>query len=84
MLDCTPVTQDHADAALTSLAARLPSTRFVYAEPSEICGLVRVVMASGSDALLTPDGVWLILGAGLNLDTGKFAGHVQQTGATKK
>lgn len=66
---CQPLTDLQAQLAFLRLKARLPSTAFTEARPSEICGLVWVKMARGSVAYTDATGRYLLLA--LALDTHK-------------
>lgn len=59
--ECNYLTATQARVALARIQARLPSTRFVIAKPSEICGMVRLEMESGKVAYTDVTGRYLLL-----------------------
>jgi hypothetical protein len=71
--ECHYVSKAEAQVALSRLRARLPSTSFVDASPSEICGLVRIQMASGKVVYTEPTGRYLLLTFALDTERGSPA-----------
>lgn len=76
--ECVYLTQTQAQVALTRLQAQLPSTSFTHAAPSEICGLVKVEMASGSTVYTDPTGRYLLLTFAFDTHQGSPADVSQQ------
>lgn len=59
--ECSYLTHSQAQYALRQLQQNLPGTTFVAAGPSEICGLVKVEMESGTVVYTEPTGRYLML-----------------------
>jgi hypothetical protein len=74
--ECNYLTATQAKVALARIQRRLPSTPFVSAIPSEICGMVRLTMASGRAAYTDVTGRYLLLA--FALDTAKGSPADQQ------
>lgn len=68
--ECRYLTQDEAQVALSRLRSSLLSTNFDNARPSEICGLVRVQLASGKVVYTDPTGRYLLLTFALDTHKG--------------
>ncbi|KVP16787.1 disulfide isomerase DsbC N-terminal domain-containing protein [Burkholderia ubonensis] len=71
--ECRYLTNTEAQVALQRLRARLPSTAFESARPSEICGLVRLQLASGKVVYTEPTGRYLMLTFALDTHRGSPA-----------
>lgn len=71
--ECRYLTPGEAQVALQRLRRQLPSTPFEQAQPSEICGLVRVQMASGKTVYTDPTGRYLLLTFALDTHRGSPA-----------
>lgn len=71
--ECRYVTSSEAQAALARLRRQLPSTSFDNARPSEICGMVRVELASGKVIYTEPTGRYLLLAFALDTHRGSPA-----------
>lgn len=71
--ECNYLSNAQAQAAFTRLKAMLPSTAFDNARPSEICGLVRVQLASGTVVYTEPTGRYLLLTFALDTHKGSPA-----------
>jgi len=71
--ECQYLTQNQAQTALNLLKAKLPSTPFESAQPSEICGLVRVQLQSGKVAYTEPTGRYLLLAFAFDTERGEPA-----------
>ncbi len=71
--ECRYLTQEDAQIALSRLRSRLLSTSFDNAKPSEICGLVRVQLASGKVVYTDPTGRYLLLTFALDTHNGSPA-----------
>ncbi|KVP65546.1 hypothetical protein WJ96_04040 [Burkholderia ubonensis] len=71
--ECRYITNSEAQVALQRLRQRLPSTAFDNARPSEICGLVRLQMASGKVVYTEPTGRYLMLTFALDTHRGSPA-----------
>lgn len=76
--ECRYLTNSEAQVALTRLRQRLPSTQFDNARPSEICGLVRVQLASGKVVYTEPTGRYLLLTFALDTHRGSPADTTDQ------
>lgn len=74
---CHYLSQQEAQAAFERLRQRLPSTHFVGARPSEVCGLVRVQMALGSVAYTDATGRYFLLALALDTHRGSPADNDQ-------
>lgn len=59
--ECRYLTNTQAQVAFQRLKARLPGTSFDSASPSEVCGLVKVQMSSGTVVYTDPTGRFLLL-----------------------
>lgn len=70
---CHLLSQAEADMAFTRLRRSLPSTAFDNAKPSQICGLVRVQMASGKVVYTDTSGRYLLLTFALDTHRGSPA-----------
>ena len=78
---CHLLSQDEADMAFARLRRSLPSTAFDNASPSQICGLVRVRMASGKVVYTDTSGRYLLLTFALDTHRGSPADnseHLEQ------
>jgi len=71
--ECRYITNAEAQVALQRLRQRLPSTSFESAKPSEICGLVRLQLASGKVVYTEPTGRYLMLTFALDTHRGSPA-----------
>ncbi len=71
--ECRYLTKSEAQVALQRLRQRLPSTPFDTASPSEICGLVRIQLASGKVVYTDPTGRYLLLTFALDTHRGSPA-----------
>lgn len=71
--ECRYLTNSEAQVALQRLRQRLPSTSFDSARPSEICGLVRLQLASGKVVYTEPTGRFLLLTFALDTHRGSPA-----------
>lgn len=71
--ECRYLTNSEAQIALGRLRQRLPSTSFESARPSEICGLVRLQLASGKVVYTEPTGRYLMLTFALDTHRGSPA-----------
>lgn len=71
--ECRYLTQAEAQVALGRLSRQLPSTRFEHAQPSEVCGLVRLQLASGKTVYTDPTGRYLLLAFALDTHRGSPA-----------
>lgn len=71
--ECRFLTNSEAQVALQRLRHRLPSTAFENARPSEICGLVRIQLASGKVVYTEPTGRYLMLTFALDTHRGSPA-----------
>ncbi len=76
--ECRYLTNSEAQVALQRLRQRLPSTQFDNAKPSEICGLVRVQLASGKVVYTEPTGRYLMLTFALDTHKGSPADNEEQ------
>ncbi len=76
--ECRYLTNSEAQVALQRLRQRLPSTQFDNAKPSEICGLVRVQLASGKVVYTEPTGRYLMLMFALDTHKGSPADNGEQ------
>lgn len=75
---CHLLTQQEADMAFERLRRSLPSTAFDNAKPSQICGLVRVQMASGKVVYTDTTGRFLLLTFALDTHRGSPADNNEQ------
>ncbi|RQR65284.1 hypothetical protein DIE18_02030 [Burkholderia sp. Bp9125] len=75
---CRYLSNSEAQAAFERLRASLPSTQFDGAQPSEICGLVRVQLANGSAAYTDATGRYFLLAFALDTHRGSPADNSQQ------
>ena len=71
--ECRYLTNSEAQVALQRLRQRLPSTSFDSAKPSEICGLVRLQLASGKVVYTEPTGRYLMLAFAMDTHRGSPA-----------
>lgn len=71
--ECRYVTSSEAREALARLRRQLPSTSFDNARPSEICGLIRIELASGKVVYTEPTGRYLMLAFALDTHRGSPA-----------
>lgn len=71
--ECHYLNASEAQLAFSRLKQRLPGTPFVEASPSEICGLVRVKMASGKSAYTDATGRYFLLTFALDTHKGSPA-----------
>lgn len=76
--ECRYLTHNEAQVALQRLRRQLPSTPFDQAQPSEICGLVRVQLASGKTVYTDPTGRYLLLTFALDTHRGSPADTSEQ------
>lgn len=75
---CHLLTQAEANMAFDRLRRSLPSTAFDNAKPSQICGLVRVQMASGKVVYTDTTGRYLLLTFALDTHRGSPADNSQE------
>jgi hypothetical protein len=68
--ECRYLSNSEAQVALQRLRQQLPSTAFDNARPSEICGLVRIQLASGKVVYTEPTGRFLLLTFALDTHRG--------------
>lgn len=71
--ECRVLSYSEAQAAYQRLRQRLPSTEFTGAQPSEVCGLVRVQLARGAVAYTDATGRYLLLALALDTHRGSPA-----------
>ena len=71
--ECRYLTSSEAQVALERLRQRLPSTTFDNARPSEICGLVRLQLASGKVVYTDATGRYLMLAFAMDTHRGSPA-----------
>ena len=70
---CHLLSNTEAQAAFARLRQRLPGTAFSGAQPSEICGVVRVQMAHGAIAYTDSTGRYFLLALALDTHRGSPA-----------
>lgn len=75
---CHLLSQHEADMAFERLRRSLPSTAFDNARPSQICGLVRVQMASGKVVYTDTTGRYLLLTFALDTHRGSPADNSEE------
>lgn len=71
--ECRYLSATDAEVALKRLRSSLPGTSFVGARASEVCGMVRVEMASGKVAYTDPTGRYLMLAFAIDTHRGEPA-----------
>jgi hypothetical protein len=71
--ECRYLTNQEAQVALQRLRRQLPSTSFDNARPSEICGMVRVQLASGKVVYTDATGRYLMLAFAMDTHRGSPA-----------
>lgn len=71
--ECRILSYPEAQVAYQRLRQRLPSTAFAGAQPSEVCGLVRVQLAHGTIAYTDATGRYLLLALALDTHRGSPA-----------
>lgn len=76
--ECRYLTQAEADVAMMRMRKSLPSTAFDSARPSEICGLVRLQLASGKVVYTEPTGRYLLLTFALDTHRGSPADNSEE------
>lgn len=79
--ECQVLSYAEAQTAYQRLRRRLPSTAFTSAQPSEICGLVRLQLARGTVAYTDATGRYLLLALALDTHRGSpadVAHHLDQ------
>lgn len=76
--ECRYLTNGEAQVAMQRLRQRLPSTQFDNARPSEICGLVRIQLASGKVVYTEPTGRYLLLTFALDTHRGSPADNSEE------
>lgn len=76
--ECRLLTQEEAGIAFQRLRQSLPSTAFDNAKPSQICGLVRVQMASGKVVYTDATGRFLLLTFALDTHRGSPADNSEE------
>lgn len=68
--ECRYLSNTEAQAAFRRLKQALPSTSFEGAEPSEVCGLVKVKLSRGNTVYTDASGRFFILGTVLDTHRG--------------
>lgn len=71
--ECRLLSQEDARIALERVRQSIPSTPLDSASPSEICGLIRIKMASGKVVYTDPTGRYLLFTFALDLHRGSPA-----------
>lgn len=79
--ECRLLNQAEAQVAFARLKGMLPSTSFVSARPSQVCGLVQVTMASGKTAYTDATGRFFLLAFALDTHSGSPADNEAALGA---
>jgi hypothetical protein len=74
---CHYLSDAEAQVAFARIKRALPSTHFIDAKPSEICGLVHVEMANGMSAYTDPTGRFFLLAFALDTARGSPADNSQ-------
>lgn len=80
--ECMYVSKSAAQVAMANLQRSLPGTPFVSARPSEICGLVRLEMASGKVVYTDATGRFLLLTFALDTHKGEPADNAAKLDKT--
>lgn len=71
--ECRYLSTADAEAALRRIRGALPGTAFSGAKPSEVCGMIRLEMASGKFAYTDPTGRYLMLAFAIDTHRGEPA-----------
>lgn len=75
--ECVYLSAGDAKIALERLQRRLPSTEFIDAKASQVCGMVVVRMASGRTAYTDPTGRYFLLAFAMDTHMGSPADNAE-------